>query len=709
MIERLRAFWRSTPVKTKFFAITVPVATIVCAIIFSFLQNKYYDEEYEKLSFTQKKVTISYALLLADPLRQGDQRMVRRLLSTIIADPSFVSASTMNATGRTETKVGVENRKVDEKFVVEEPITYIHHAGVKVEFGRLRTVVSDHLIHQALRKRSKVLPVALLGMLAGLFLAVQIAYRWAIGKPLSSMVNSIEEARRAENPIKISWLPRDETGRLAAAFNDHIEREWSYKKQLIEANAELESRISLRTRELSEALQRANEARREVTRLAMQDPLTGLPNRRQFVQRLEQTLAHARRQSGNSGVGLMMIDLDRFKNVNDTCGHGAGDQLLINVARRLRNAVPQDALVSRLGGDEFAVIINDYTSSDMLTRLAASVVNTLNRPITVSDMELYSGASVGISVFPADGDTGEKLIANADMALFRAKDAGRGRYVLYNEEMREAADRADKIESELRKAIDGDLLDLHYQPKIEVATGRIIGYEALLRWHHKTLGTISPGTFFPIAEECGLILDLGRTVFKRAVRDLRMLLDIGVDPGTIAINLHPVELRRRGHLTEFVKLVEQQGWSLDRFVLEINENSVVGRGNEETVAILSDLQQRGLAISLDDFGTGYASLRQLIDMPFDEIKIDRSFITNMTTDHGSQAIVRATIDLAASLNASVVAEGIETFEQLEMLAGFGAVVGQGFLLGRPMPLRDVVEFHPRNRNDAPSLDLAQSA
>jgi EAL domain-containing protein (putative c-di-GMP-specific phosphodiesterase class I) len=273
-------------------------------------------------------------------------------------------------------------------------------------------------------------------------------------------------------------------------------------------------------------------------------------------------------------------------------------------------------------------------------------------------------------------------MANADIALHRAKDNGRGRFCFFDAAMRAAVARDDRIEAELGKALDEGALELFYQPQIEISTSRLTGFEALLRWRNAALGPISPGALLAVAEDRGLIYRVGRAVIDRATTDLADWLAAGHDPGTIAINIHPMELRRRDHLADLLRTIQGRGLSFDRFVLEITEDCVIGRGTEEAISLLVELRARGLALSLDDFGTGYASLKHLKDLPVDEIKIDRSFVVDMIEDASAAAIVRATIDLAQNLDLRVVAEGIETEAQIEFLST-GRVIGQGYAFGKP--------------------------
>ncbi len=679
-----RAWWSRFPVQVKFLTIAIPLIILMVTAAFFVLERDYYAKEQTKLLITQKKTSFSQALLLAAPLHMGDLLTVKRLLATIIADPTFVGAAIRDSTGLLVT-VGDDVLSGNPAYLFAEAISYGDDKGIH-ELGHLITLTSDVQIRQAMRARFQSHLIIMATLALGLGFAVLVAYRHTIGDPLSTIVQTIRTTREAEIPAQIPWNSPDEIGQLAHAFNKHIEDEWSYKQELVLANAHLEERIEMRTRELSEALERANEANAIAARMAMEDSLTGLPNRRAFTGWLDNIIAATKRR--DELVAVMLIDLDRFKNINDTLGHSVGDQLLQKVADRLRRSVGATGNVARLGGDEFAVSINKVTRVEEIAAHASRIVADLDRSVTINGTVIHPGASVGISCYPADGNTNGALMANADIALYRAKENGRGRFCFFDVDMRTAVDQADRIEKDLRHALDAGDLQLFYQPKVELLTGRRTGFEALLRWRHPTLGYIPPDEFLPVAEDRGLILKVGRTVIEQATADTARWLAAGLDPGTIAINVHPVELRRRDHMSELLNKIAERNLAFDRFVIEITENCVIGRGTEEAISLLSELRRQGLALSLDDFGTGYASLKHLKELPFDEIKIDRSFVADMTHEAGAAAIIQATMGLANSFRFRVVAEGIETAEQIDHLKSLGPIIGQGYAFHSPMSADD---------------------
>ncbi|MDH3772319.1 MAG: diguanylate cyclase, partial [Nitrospirota bacterium] len=355
--------------------------------------------------------------------------------------------------------VGDDLNGGDPAFVFAEPITYGDQNGI-YELGHLVTLVSDHQIRATSWARGESHLVIMTILALGLGIGVHIAYRYTIGEPLAAMVRAIRTARQTERPLRIAWTSPDEIGQLASALNEHVEREWSYKRELVAVNASLEERIMVRTQELSEALTQANEASAAIARLAMEDSLTGLPNRREFASRLAGAITVARRR--DDVLAVMLIDLDRFKNINDALGHSAGDHLLKQMAERLQTAVGTAGTVARLGGDEFAVLALGSISTAEIASTARRIVAALDDPVTVDGTDVHAGGSIGISLYPTDGDTDETLMANADIALYRAKDGGRGRFCFFSTEMRAAMVQADRIETDLRHALDLDQLELFY-------------------------------------------------------------------------------------------------------------------------------------------------------------------------------------------------------------------------------------------------------
>jgi diguanylate cyclase (GGDEF)-like protein/PAS domain S-box-containing protein len=422
-------------------------------------------------------------------------------------------------------------------------------------------------------------------------------------------------------------------------------------------------------------------AEERIRHMANHDALTGLPNRTLFQDRLTQAVARSKR--GTSTAAVLCLDLDRFKNINDIRGNAVGDEMLRQVALRLANSVRGDDTVARLSGDEFAIIQVGVAHPDGPAILADRLVKVLAEPFEVAGHLITVSISIGISLFPGDGEDDEELLRAADTALYRAKAAGRGTFRFFEAEMDVRLQERRRLERDLRQALANNQLDLHYQPLVDCDGVKVLGFEALARWTHPERGIISPADFIPLAEESGLIMPLGNWVLRRACRDAMTWPDNTI----VAVNLSPVQFRQSNVVSEILGVLAETGLPPHRLELEITEGVLID-DPERVLAILSDLKAAGVRLSLDDFGTGYSSLSYLQRFPFDKMKIDRSFIWEMEKNPDSMAIVRAVIALGRSLRITVTAEGVETAQQLMMLRAEQCDQAQGFLIGKPQPYAD---------------------
>ena len=437
-------------------------------------------------------------------------------------------------------------------------------------------------------------------------------------------------------------------------------------------------------------LKALRQARDEVSFLANHDPLTGLPNRQLFHDRLNQALAQI--ASGGEPAALLLLDLDHFKDINDALGHGAGDRLLQQVAKRLQDCVRRTDTIARLGGDEFAVIQTGVTNPELAARLAQRIVDTLAPPFELSDRHVPIGVSIGATMCTvaqndtAHNDTAEDSLRDADVALYRAKSLGRGRYCFFEEAMNERLLRRMTLEHELRLALQTQQLELHYQPQLSLPDGVLVGVEALVRWRHPQRGLIAPSDFIPLAEETGQIGALGEHVLRIACLEAADWGDLRV-----AVNLSPAQFRRPGLDAMVACVLDETGFDPHRLELEMTEG-VLLHDTEANLATLRALKALGVRIAMDDFGTGYSSLGYLRRFPFDKIKIDRSFVRDLGEDENASVIVKAVVALSHSLGMPVTAEGIETSPQVQMLLCTGCDEGQGFLFAHPMPAAELRTF-----------------
>lgn len=412
--------------------------------------------------------------------------------------------------------------------------------------------------------------------------------------------------------------------------------------------------------------------------LASRDALTGLANRKAFLESLSETVSSA----SNSGrhFAVLFLDLDRFKSVNDSLGHPIGDALLRKVAGRLKSTLKDGNVVARLGGDEFAIIQSAGPQPDSAKALASRLVDLIGRAYVLEGHSLHVAASIGIALFPEDGSDADSLLKNADVALYRAKADGRGRYRFFEPGMHDRIQARRSLELDLRRALAFKELQLVFQPQISLSTNRIVGFEALIRWHHPKRGTVSPADFIPIAEEIGIIVPISEWVLRTACHTAMNW----PDDITVAVNLSPVQFRSGRLLESVTSALAYSGLPPHRLDLEITEGSLL-EGSETVLRTVRSLRDMGVRVSMDDFGTGYSSLSYLQTFPFDKIKIDRSFVQGIDRKPDRLAILRAITTMADALKMKTTAEGVETDAELACVRGVGCNEVQGYLAGRPVP------------------------
>jgi diguanylate cyclase (GGDEF)-like protein len=437
----------------------------------------------------------------------------------------------------------------------------------------------------------------------------------------------------------------------------------------------------------------------QIKQMAFFDSLTTLPNRTLLYQRLEHAIT--RRRDDGHQLAVLFMDLDRFKIINDSLGHAAGDVLLRQVGERLRKQVRDGDTVSRMGGDEFVVLVENFEHISAVSRLAGQLVGQVSTPYLLEDKDCHVTASIGISIFPVDGKDSQSLVKMADIAMYRAKDLGRNNYQYYSPSMNVHTLERLEFESDLRHALERDELVLHYQPKLDILSGRITGTEALLRWNHPRHGLVAPNDFIPLAEETGLIGPIGEWVFATACARNKGWQRRGFSNLTIAVNLSARQFADPQLLSKLSRIIQSSGMDTSTLELEITESMVMAHG-ASAVEVLEALKATGVHITIDDFGTGYSSLAYLKRLPIDSIKIDRSFIRDIPGDSGGAKITRAVIALAHSLKLQVIAEGVETEAQLAFLRSLHCDEFQGFYLYRPLPESEMDAVLTRNRLQTPA-------
>lgn len=450
----------------------------------------------------------------------------------------------------------------------------------------------------------------------------------------------------------------------------------------------LELQVEARTEELKRTNQQLQgeigerrQAESKLNYLAYHDPLTGLANRRCFIERLEESL----RESAEHGyqMAVLFVDLDQFKQVNDSLGHGVGDELLVSVAARLSDQLRLVDMLSRLGGDEFICLMERVRGEEEVAIVANEIIDAFDVPFRLGDHELFLSASVGVSLYPRDGASVLELMRNADSAMYRAKAIGRGHFHFYTPEMTVDAQERIRMENLLRRAVEHDELRVVLQPQVDAASGRLAGAEALVRWESPELGAVMPSRFIPLAEDSGIIVPLGNWVLRETCRLVAEWAGRGFLVPTVSVNLSVKQLERPEFVKVLADILDQTGLEPARLKLELTESVLMGVGDPQ--AVLDRLGELGIGLALDDFGTGYSSLSYLKMLPIQQIKIDRSFVSGIGRSRGDEAIIRTVMQLAASLSFEVVAEGVETQQQAEFLAALGCHQLQGELHGKAVP------------------------
>lgn len=482
-----------------------------------------------------------------------------------------------------------------------------------------------------------------------------------------------------ENLLRSSGGQRSTNENITKA-GDTIICEW-YNTSLVDEHGQLIGVTSL-----AQDITEQKLAEQRLNHLAYHDDLTGLPNRALFHDRLTQAMAVSGRH--NELAGIMIMDLDRFKDINDTLGHAVGNKLLQAVASRLKHSLRESDTVARLGGDEFAIALIDAEVAEDIAQIARKLIDTFAQPFLIDDHELYVTCSIGITLYPVDDKNIPSLLRNADSAMYLAKESGRNCFRFYSAALTARAERRLAMETELRHALERGEFQLHYQPQIEIATGRVAGLEALLRWRHPEKGTVPPSEFIPIAEDSGIIVPLGEWVLRTAFLQAKAWRDQGLPETCIAINLSARQFRQGQVVPLTMKLLDETGLPPRCIEFEITESLFIEEGNSEIATMLNGLRALGISLSIDDFGTGYSSLSYLKRFPIDKLKIDQSFVRGITTAPEDASLVKAIIAMAHSLNLKTIAEGAETESQYQFLRRHHCDVVQGFFCSHPLPVEE---------------------
>ncbi len=556
---------------------------------------------------------------------------------------------------------------VPSKFLLNGRMSYVGKRRLHPDLYLFAVMPEDELVAISSRLAVVVATITLFTILLAL-LCLLTALEYLVINPIHRLRDLSKEIGRGNWEIKSGVNSKDEIGDLATDFE-----------------------------EMAINLQRSNE---QVRYLAYHDSLTGLPNRAMFKEYLTREVARAKRNQQR--LALLFLDIDDFKRVNDTLGHQAGDILLQEVAERLTRCLrasdyvavadeldKSSGVLARQGGDEFIILLPDIKDTYAPSAVARRIIESLKAPITVQGHEYHTSASIGITTYPADGQQADELIKNADIALYHVKEQGKNGFQYFQDSMNTAAFERLALEVKLRKALDSEELTLHYQPQVDAMSGEVLGVEALLRWHNQEDGLIAPNIFIPVAEQTGLILTISNWVLNEACRQARAWQKAGYPPLVMSINVSSIQFAKDDLAATIKRALAVSEFDPRCLEIEITESTIMANPNG-AVETLSDLKALGVRIALDDFGTGHSSLNYLRRFPIDTLKIDRSFIMNVDKNPEEQEIVAAIVRMAHALNLRVVAEGVETKEQLRVVVDKECDVVQGFLFSRPLPADQVV-------------------
>lgn len=535
------------------------------------------------------------------------------------------------------------------------------------------------------RTSIQIIMLLILAMAMGLmYIVILLNANW-ITQSIQKVINYATQVSSNQPIQRITTTSKDEIGQLIRVVNTMGDRVAVRETELIDSNTQLENEIVERKNEIVERKKLEEKLRFQ----AGYDFLTGLPNRLLFHNRLSELLSYSARHGKR--LALLFIDLDHFKIINDARGHSAGDELLKESAVRLSKTLRKSDIVARLGGDEFTVILPDITGPFIVESVAQKILDALSRPFMISDIESFISASIGITLYPDDGLSQEELISNADHAMYQAKDSGRNAFAFFTAEMNLKAVERVNIESDMRKALEREEFVLHYQPKMDIRTNQIVSMEVLVRWQHPEKGLIPPFKFIPIAEESGLIVPLGLWILEKACYQTKLWLDMGFDSLRVAVNMSPYQFKRTDIVKMLKKAMGKSQLPSKNLEIEITE-SMMMENVEKSIEDLNQVRDLGIHIAVDDFGVGYSSLTYLKKFPINTLKIDQSFVRDITNDDDDSAIVSAIINMAHSLGLEVVAEGVETLDHQKILRKKKCYIIQGYYYSRPVPAEEFTKL-----------------
>jgi len=670
LLDRLHLRWRGgLPLRYTLVAVVVLGVTTPGFLMFAIERQLAERSQNALLESSESAFMAVATLTVAEPLWAVDRSSLDTALQRLMDHPQVVAVRLDDALSKTPpvtlSRPGFASALEDES-TSNRLRRYQQRVVRSGEPLGMITVWFDMSYGQSLlsERRAEMLVLVALQVLASLVVLIPLLVSRVL-KPidrLKAQATALLEQSGDDNARpNFAWRRNDELGLLGRHLGEVQEQLQQLFQQLESKNAQLQQ-------------------------LALYDHLTGLPNRALFIDLVQREILHARRMEQHFGV--LFIDLDRFKAVNDSMGHSAGDELLVELSRRMRDMLREADVVCRQSGDEFLVLARDVDHWESLGEMADRLLRAVETPVVVANGTARVSASIGIAMFPDDAQDFETLVKCADIAMYQAKSLGRARYSFFHSALNDQLVANLDLEKQLAKGIrDGELL-LHYQPQVDAVTGALVGLEALVRWQHPVRGLLYPGQFITVAEESGLIADMGAWTLHEACRQLREWKERGLRVGHMAVNVSALEFRDHRLLDSLQSALQDSGISPAELEVEITE-SVLMAETETSLRIMARLHEIGVGIAIDDFGTGYSSLSYLKRLRPTQLKIDRSFVRDADADADSRAIVKGVISLAEALGLNIVAEGVETRQQMDFLREAGCHTLQGYLIARPLPVMEL--------------------
>lgn len=604
---------------------------------------------------------LTAAVIFLDEDSANDQ------LKTLLGQSNIVSARVVDVNGAIFADILSENRNVTKIFTkIMEINTPLTMGGI--DYGQLEIKADYSLVEQSLFFFSTFL-LGILVLILALSFLLSLFLRKSLVYPLTHLAAVADRVKRTHNySLRSKVLSRDEVGNLANCFN-----------LMLEEIEQRDNSLEIKVLERTDALKLANS---QLTKQAYSDTLSDLPNRRYILEKLSNLIEN----TSTRNVAVLGLDLDGFKEINDTMGHDYGDLVLIAVSKRITGVIPHSATVARLGGDEFTVVIENPESRMDVELIARNIQHSLSSSFVIKGHYVHVTTSIGIAIFPEDGTSVDTVVKHADIAMYKSKSSGRNCYHFFDASMLDNLVKKRELIEDLRNSLSNDEFELYYQPITDLSTGKLCKAEALIRWNHPVRGLVPPVEFIGVAEEIGLIGEIGEWVARTAARDLAGIFKMGVEHFQVSINASPLQFKGDGQwILNWFDYLAELGLKQDAIIVEITENLLME--SEELVrSNLSKLKDHGISIAIDDFGVGYSSLSYLQKMDVDILKIDKSFVDDLITDGNSRDLCRAMIMMAHNLDIQVVAEGIENEAQKQILTEFGCNFGQGYLFSKPLPL-----------------------